>query len=321
MCSYNVYAGIHATQWKISLSSCLIFNSLNGKIKTFWNFFFHLHLHISHWKCQLICGRCYVSLYSYIQMHVLNGEVDYFQRIFREFPSPDTHGNQFWLVCLIDINNLEGRSAKQFGTRHCPKGTPNPLRCQVLLWNAEVILLYLACQLFILGWKDVPKWLSAPSPTGGAWMMEVDEVLHQIAEMAMRMELCRAGFSTDTLQHSQLWVSKIQCFDPKSFEILGRLAIRFTGLWIKPYEMCTALLKGFCINCVHANHTRGLLLPVCFGFDSCIPLREKYCRIWEMQQKWEAEGTLPSQPPSSFQNPFDVSPRSQKFPGSPLFGF
>lgn len=28
-----MYAGICATQWKISLSSCLFFNSLNGKIK------------------------------------------------------------------------------------------------------------------------------------------------------------------------------------------------------------------------------------------------------------------------------------------------
>lgn len=48
---------------------------------------------------------------------------------------------------------------------------------------------------------------------------------------------------------------------------------------------------------------------------------EKYCRIWELQQEWEAEGTLPSQPTSSFQSPFDVSPKSQKFPGSPLFWF
>lgn len=103
---------------------------------------------------------------------------------------------------------------------------------------------------------------------------DLDEVLHQTADTAMRMELCRAEFSADTLQHFQLWESKIQCFDPKSFEILGRLAISFTGLWIKPWEMCTALLKGFCTNCVHANQHRGLFLPVCFGFGSCIPLRK-----------------------------------------------
>lgn len=56
---------------------------------------FHLHLHISHIKCQLICGRCFVSLCSHIQMDEINGEVDYFQRIFREFPAPGTHENQF----------------------------------------------------------------------------------------------------------------------------------------------------------------------------------------------------------------------------------
>lgn len=146
-------------------------------------------------------------------------------------------------------------------------------------------------------------------------MIKLDEVLHQAADMAMRMELCRAGFSADSLQHSQLLESKIQCFDPKSFEILGRLAISFTGLWIKPYEMCTALVKGFCTNCVHANHNRGLFLPVCFGFGSCIPLRKNTAGFESCNRNEKQK------PPLSFQSPFHVSPKSQKFPGPPLLGF
>lgn len=191
---------------------------------------FHLHLHISHIKCQLICGRCFVSLCSHIQMDEINGEVDYFQRIFREFPVPGTHENQFWLVCLIHLNDVEGCSAKQFGDAAAQKG------CQSL-WGAkcscEILKssrFTLAGQLFVLGWRGAAKWLSASSPAGGTWLMELDEVLHQTADVAMRMESCRAGFSADTLQHSQLWESKTQCFDPKSSEILGRLAISFTGL-------------------------------------------------------------------------------------------
>lgn len=172
-----MYAGILATQWKISLSSCLFFNSLNGKIKKIWYILFHLHLYISHLKCQLISGRCYISLYSYIQMAMLNGEVDCFQRIFSEFPTSGIHGNQSGLICLIHIKNLECCRVKQFGRRWSPKGMPNPLRCQALLWNTEVISLHFTGQLFILGWKGVPKWLSVLSPPGGTWMMKLDEVL------------------------------------------------------------------------------------------------------------------------------------------------
>lgn len=50
----------------------------------------------------------------------------YFQRSFREFPTPGTQGNKFWLVCLIHINNLKCCSAKQFGRRRSPKGMPSP---------------------------------------------------------------------------------------------------------------------------------------------------------------------------------------------------
>lgn len=90
-------------------------------------------------------------------MDVLNGKVDYFQRIFREFPSSDTHGNKFWLVHLIDINNLEGCSVKQFGRRCSPKRMPNPLRCQVLLWNAEVISLHFSLPAVHPGLKGCSK--------------------------------------------------------------------------------------------------------------------------------------------------------------------
>lgn len=249
---------------------------------------------------------------------MLSGEVDCFQRIFREFSTPGIHGNQFWLVCLIHINSLEGCRAKQFG-RHCsPKGMPNPwgAKCSYEILKSSCFTL--ACQLFILGWRGVPKWLSVPSPPGGTWMMKLDEVLHQIAEMAMRMELGRAGFRADTLQHSQLWGSKIQCFDPKSFEILGRLAISFTGLWIKSLRCAQPCLKAFALIVSTQTVTVDCFFLCVLGLVLAF-LWGKILQDLKAATGMRSRGNSSSL--SSFQSSFDVSPKNQKFPGSPHSGF
>lgn len=230
---------------------------------------FHLHLHISHIKCQLICGRCFVSLCSHIQMDEINGELDYFQRIFR-WISCSWHPWKSVLTGLLDSPQWRGGLQCKAVWRCCrPKGMPIPLRCQVLLWNTEVISLHFSWPAVRPGMKGCCKvtfcFLTC-------WGNLADGV--------------RWGASPDSWCGNEDGITQgwVQRWHPPTFPTLR---IKDTMLWsqilwnswetchqLYRAEMCTALLKGFCINCVHANHNHGLFLPVCFGFGSCIPLRK-----------------------------------------------